>query len=74
MRGVRHALGVHGAVGTLAAGLRNTPVASWTRVLHFAVDPQIGTNAAVDRVVDLGGRVDIDPCAEGCRVGRTCTR
>ncbi len=30
-------------------------------MLHFAVDPQTGTDAAVDRVLELGGRVDIDP-------------
>jgi predicted enzyme related to lactoylglutathione lyase len=30
-------------------------------ILHFAVDPQTGTDAAVDRVLELGGRVDIDP-------------
>jgi predicted enzyme related to lactoylglutathione lyase len=30
-------------------------------VLHFAVDPQIGTDAAVNRVLKLGGQVDIDP-------------
>jgi predicted enzyme related to lactoylglutathione lyase len=29
-------------------------------MLHFTVDPQIGTDAAVTRVVELGGRVDID--------------
>jgi uncharacterized protein len=29
--------------------------------LHFAVDPQTGTDAAVDRVLELGGRVGIDP-------------
>lgn len=31
----------------------------WT--LHFAVDPRIGTDAAADRVLALGGHVDIDP-------------
>ena len=30
-------------------------------ILHFAVDPQIGTDAAAHRVLALGGRVDIDP-------------
>jgi hypothetical protein len=30
-------------------------------ILHFAVDPQTGTDAAVDQVLKLGGRVDIDP-------------
>jgi len=30
-------------------------------MLHFAVDPQTGTDAAVSRVIELGGRVDIDP-------------
>jgi predicted enzyme related to lactoylglutathione lyase len=30
-------------------------------MLHFAVDPQVGTDAAAHRVVALGGRVDIDP-------------
>lgn len=30
-------------------------------MLHFAVDRQTGTDAAVDRVIELGGRVDIDP-------------
>jgi uncharacterized protein len=30
-------------------------------MLHFAVDPQFGTDAAVNRVLDLGGGVDIDP-------------
>lgn len=34
-------------------------VAHW--MLHFAVEPQIGTDAAADRVLVLGGRVDIDP-------------
>ena len=33
--------------------------AQWT--LHFAVDPRIGTDAAADRVLALGGEVDIDP-------------
>ncbi|HEX2290939.1 MAG TPA: hypothetical protein VHH53_12280 [Pseudonocardiaceae bacterium] len=33
--------------------------AHWT--LHFAVDPQTGTDATVDRVLEMGGRVDIDP-------------
>ncbi|HEX6401754.1 MAG TPA: VOC family protein [Pseudonocardiaceae bacterium] len=33
--------------------------AHWT--LHFAVDPQIGTDAAADQVLALGGRVDVDP-------------
>jgi predicted enzyme related to lactoylglutathione lyase len=35
----------------------------WTTqwMLHFAVDPRIGTDAAADRVVALGGLVDIDP-------------
>jgi predicted enzyme related to lactoylglutathione lyase len=28
---------------------------------HFAVDPQTGTDAAAGRVLQLGGRVDIDP-------------
>ena len=28
---------------------------------HFAVDPQTGTDAAVNRVLDLGGRVNIYP-------------
>jgi uncharacterized protein len=30
-------------------------------MLHFAVDPRTGTDAAVDRVLKLGGRVDFDP-------------
>ena len=30
-------------------------------MLHFAVAPQIGTDAAAHRVLALGGRVDIDP-------------
>lgn len=30
-------------------------------MLHFAVEPQIGTDAAAHRVLALGGRVDIDP-------------
>jgi predicted enzyme related to lactoylglutathione lyase len=30
-------------------------------MLHFAVDPHTGTDAAADRVLQLGGRVDIDP-------------
>jgi len=30
-------------------------------MLHFAVDPQIGTDATVNRVLELGGRVDIYP-------------
>ncbi len=30
-------------------------------MLHFAVEPQIGTDAAARRVLALGGRVDIDP-------------
>ncbi|MDQ3761394.1 MAG: VOC family protein [Actinomycetota bacterium] len=30
-------------------------------MLHFAVDPQTGTDAAVDQVLELGGRVDVDP-------------
>lgn len=30
-------------------------------MLHFAVDPQSGTDAAVNRVVELGGRVDVYP-------------
>ncbi|MGB9278856.1 MAG: VOC family protein [Pseudonocardiaceae bacterium] len=30
-------------------------------MLHFAVDPQTGTDDAVNRVLDLGGRVDIFP-------------
>ena len=30
-------------------------------LLHFAVDPWTGTDAAVDRVLELGGRVDFDP-------------
>ena len=30
-------------------------------MLHFAVDPQTGTDAAVNRVLELGGGVDIDP-------------
>lgn len=30
-------------------------------MLHFTVDPHIGTDAAVDRVLALGGRVDADP-------------
>ena len=33
--------------------------AQW--MLHFAVDPRMGTDAATDRVLGLGGRVDIDP-------------
>lgn len=30
-------------------------------MLHFAVNPRTGTDAAVDRVLKLGGRVDVDP-------------
>jgi uncharacterized protein len=30
-------------------------------MLHFAVDPQTGTDATVCRVLELGGRVDIEP-------------
>ncbi len=30
-------------------------------MLYFAVDPRTGTDAAADRVLDLGGRVAIDP-------------
>jgi uncharacterized protein len=30
-------------------------------MLHFAVDPRTGTDTAVSRVLELGGRVDIDP-------------
>lgn len=30
-------------------------------LLHFAVDPRSGTDAAVARVVELGGRLDIGP-------------
>jgi predicted enzyme related to lactoylglutathione lyase len=30
-------------------------------MLHFAVDPRTGTDAAVDRVLELGGEVDFDP-------------
>ncbi len=30
-------------------------------MLHFTVDPRAGTDAAVDRVLELGGRVDFDP-------------
>jgi predicted enzyme related to lactoylglutathione lyase len=30
-------------------------------MLYFAVDPQTGTDAAVARVLELGGRVDFDP-------------
>jgi hypothetical protein len=30
-------------------------------MLHFAVDPQTGTDATVYRVLELGGRVDIEP-------------
>jgi predicted enzyme related to lactoylglutathione lyase len=30
-------------------------------VLHFAVHPHTGIDAAVDRVLDLGGQLDIDP-------------
>jgi predicted enzyme related to lactoylglutathione lyase len=30
-------------------------------MLHFAVDPQTGTDGAVNRVLELGGRVDIYP-------------
>jgi uncharacterized protein len=30
-------------------------------MLHFAVDPQAGTDAAVNRVLELGGRVDVYP-------------
>ncbi|MGH3872134.1 MAG: VOC family protein [Pseudonocardiaceae bacterium] len=30
-------------------------------MLHFVVDPQIGTDAAVNRVLELGGRVNIYP-------------
>jgi uncharacterized protein len=33
--------------------------AQW--MLHFAVNPQIGTDAAANRVLALGGRIDIDP-------------
>jgi uncharacterized protein len=33
--------------------------AQW--MLHFAVDPRMGTDAATDRVLALGGGVDIDP-------------
>jgi predicted enzyme related to lactoylglutathione lyase len=34
-------------------------VAHW--LPHFAVDPQIGADAAVNRVLELGGRVNIYP-------------
>jgi uncharacterized protein len=34
-------------------------LAHW--MLHFAVDPQTGTDATVSRVLELGGRVDIFP-------------
>ena len=37
-------------------------------MLHFTVAPQVGTDAAVDRVLKLGGRVDIDPY--GTELGR----
>jgi uncharacterized protein len=30
-------------------------------MLYFAVDPRTGIDAAVDRVLDLGGWVDIEP-------------
>lgn len=30
-------------------------------MLHFAVDPRTGTDAAADRVLQLGGRVDFNP-------------
>jgi hypothetical protein len=41
-------------------GWANTNCAAhW--ILHCAVEPQIGTDAATHRVVALGGRVDIDP-------------
>jgi predicted enzyme related to lactoylglutathione lyase len=30
-------------------------------LLHFAVDPRTGTDAAVERVLTLGGQVDFDP-------------
>jgi predicted enzyme related to lactoylglutathione lyase len=30
-------------------------------MLHFAVDPEIGTDAVVNRVIELGGRVDVYP-------------
>jgi predicted enzyme related to lactoylglutathione lyase len=30
-------------------------------MLHFAVDPQVGTDGTVNRVLDLGGRVEIYP-------------
>ena len=30
-------------------------------MLHFTVDPRRGTDAAVDRVLELGGRVDFEP-------------
>jgi uncharacterized protein len=30
-------------------------------MLHFTVDPQSGTDAAVNRVLELGGRVDVYP-------------
>jgi predicted enzyme related to lactoylglutathione lyase len=44
-------------------------IARW--VLHFAVDPRTGTDAAVDRVLTLGGRVDIGPYdSEWGRVAR----
>ncbi len=33
--------------------------AQW--MLHFAVDPRSGTDAATNRVLELGGRVDIHP-------------
>ena len=36
----------------------DTP-AHW--MLHFAVDPQTGTDVTVNRVLELGGQVDIDP-------------
>ncbi|MGH3996721.1 MAG: hypothetical protein ACRDTJ_04580 [Pseudonocardiaceae bacterium] len=41
-------------------------VAHW--MLHFVVDPRIGTDAAANRVLELGGWVDTDPY--DCELGR----
>lgn len=42
-------------------------------MLHFTVNPQVGTDAAVNRVQEMGGWVDIDPYdTELGRIARVC--